>query len=180
MRQDYSVFTDRSRSPGHPFLQKNMPLKIFSCAIPGWMVQDYNLIFTEKKSLREDIPSGTAMLYCVRVQNRISSRGNRIFGIGRSAAYPSGQSMTGTRGAGIFRILVNSSGSNPPIGHESNPSALAPFRAFPSARYVWACDQPNRCSGVHPDCEIPGHTKNHALKDHQEPGYSSEGLPASE
>lgn len=33
-----------------PFLTKNMPLKIFSCAIPGWMVQDYNLIFTEKKA----------------------------------------------------------------------------------------------------------------------------------
>ena len=40
----------------------------------------------------------------LRFQNTISSLANLTFGIGWSAAYPGGQSITGTRGGGSIII----------------------------------------------------------------------------
>jgi hypothetical protein len=66
----------------------------------------------------------------------ISSRAKRILGRGSLSAYPIGISTVGTSVSGSSRTSANPFGSKPSIGHESNPSALAPLMPLPSARYV--------------------------------------------
>lgn len=65
-------------------------------------------MFTDGAMPPGDVPDRAGMKKATRFQNTISSLGNLTFGIGLSAAYPSGQSITGTRGGGIFRIRENS------------------------------------------------------------------------